>query len=854
MAWSFINVSAGNIISSTINNYTPNVSALGSFTWSGSNSNISQAGTDIMTIATSTQQIFTTNRFTLKIKTVGSGCEIRLALDGTEFYTFSAISNYATNSIWLSFVIDEDTEHANMLVTWRDDNDISSRRYQTRSSFTNAGQQAQLSNKLYIALKSAEIQEYIWESVPVISGKMGSLRLPQLESVPNLNPVYDAEIDDFWVVPPYGAELRTLYPDIVYGTEQVIVWSGDDANASITWTDATHFTLKMYTQNLEVPFYTVSYTLSNASDEIFVAFLLSVEEGVEDPVWYGRPSFIFKNTVSGKYEYNLESTSDVYYEQIGLWLKRTYTHPSDDIWGTANDEEGGDGYAIPTDESIPAPALPTISSLNLNMTRMYKCTKDIVNDFWTWLCDDDTQIDNNLFKNDPLQAVVGLNICPVNIEAEGNPEIKFLGLSTNVFAPRVVNQFQEIDCGTCTLEAYMHNTYLDFAPFTKVKCVIPYVGAIELDPSDVMPSIDPVSGKLKSKKLHLKMRYDVLTGVCIAHIYVGNTLRYQAGGQINIPVPFTQKDYTEIGNAVRRSISNVAQSIAQASAMGAMTGGFAGAGVGIAGSMIASGLDIMMSKPHYTYVHAGAGASSEYLGFDRPFLLVEIPKLARPKNDNMFFGMPSYITGEIKKFIGFGKFQTPHIDNVPCTEREKDEIVSLLTSGIINQVGTTKESTTPSTTPVTTGNTVITFLKNKSERNVMGKTFATSSLAIEGKLIYDNSITTPVFLINGDVTEYNYCYIGLFKRFYYINDVVVKENGMCEVHLTSDPLQSFKADIKECKAICERSENKNNFYINDGAMIVKQDSYIFTKQFSKDGARFSFNAGNACYTLVLADA
>ena len=135
----------------------------------------------------------------------------------------------------------------------------------------------------------------------------------------------------------------------------------------------------------------------------------------------------------------------------------------------------------------------------------------------------------------------------------------------------------------------------------------------------------------------------------------------------------------------------------------------------------------------------------------------------------------------------------------------------------------------------------------------MGKTFANDSLTIEGKLLFDNSISAPSFLIDGDITGYNYAYIGIFNRFYYVTDVVVKPNGLCEVALKSDPLQSFKAQLREREAICERSENKNNFYINDGAMIVKQDKYVFTKQFEKSNAHFSFTKGAASYTLIIAD-
>ena len=778
----------------------------------------------------------TTNNIYLNVKSNGHNSRVSIQ------------KRFSRDGLYLWFAYDDDLQKGTWGVDYAD-----SGYYQSAERTNNNTSDIEF----YTIIKGSPFITYQWSSVPAISGKNGILSLPTLFSQPtDGNPVTDADYTDFFKW-NNNAELVILSGGKILNEETEIVISGDDFICTATWNSTTSVTVKFYLSQQTTPFASITYSLSNTSDEIFFAMLEDIYDGPdippEDAHRWGRPSFIIKNGVTGKYSYNTETVDASLYDNFYSWIIASMTGGYS-IFGPANDEEGGDGYGIPNDEPIPEPTLPTISSLNLNMTKMYKCTKENINDFWTWLNDPDTQLLNNLFGNDPIQGVIGINICPVAIEATGNPEIKFLGLSTGVYAPRVTDQFQDIDCGTVTLDAYMHNTYLDFAPYTRIKCIIPYVGAIELDPDDVMPSINPKTGKLQTKKIQLKLRLDVLTGVCVAHIYVNNSLHYEAGGSINIPVPMTQKDYTEVANAVRRSMSTVAQSIAQSAVIGAMTGGMAGAGVGVAGSLIASGMDIALSKPKYTYVQGGAGASASFLGIDRPYIMLEIPKLARPKNDEKFFGMPSYITGKIKTFTGFAKFKNPHMDTLTCTEREKDEIVSLLANGIINQVGTSAESSTPSDEPTTSGNTVITFLKNLSDRNVMGKTFSDTTNKVEGKLIYDNSITTPVFLINGDITGYNYAYIGLFGRFYYITDVVVKNNGMCEVHLNSDPLQSFKADIKEREAICERSQNRNNFYINDGALLIKQDSYIFTKQFEKSNAHFSFSAGDASYTLILADA
>ena len=707
--------------------------------------------------------------------------------------------------------------------------------------------------------------DYIWESAPVISGKEGSLRLPQLKNVPNLNPVTDAELSAFDVLPD-AANLRTLYSNIVYGEERVVAWSGEDANMTITWTDATHFTMKMYTQNLDVPFYTVSYTLSHASDIPYVAFLLSVEEGVEDPTWYGRPSFVFYNNTNGKYEYNLESTSDVYYEQIGLWLKRTYSYPSNDLWGQANEEEGGDGYNDLQDDPILNPNTPTVGAVATGFTRLYRITgehKDKLSNLMNWFNDPDLQFENKLFVGDPMQALIGVNICPLPINAVGAPNMHFLGIDTGIASDGVItDQFQEIDCGSINMDMWMNDTYLDFAPYTKIKAVLPYVGVIDLSVDDLKYKVDR-NGKRIKKPVTLSLKYvvDTLTGACVAHLFVNDSLHYEASGNCYIGIPLTQRDYTSVINSIKQAVAGVAESALKGAGLAAMTGG---AGAGAAGvmaatSMVGSAINVMTQHPDIKYVGGNTGATSGYMGFDRPFLLVEEPVLARPSNDQHYIGMPSYITGTVGSFHDtsnskpqFARFKDVHLENIDCLEQERNEIMEFLTNGVMLDDG----SAAPNVTPTVTGDRVIVLLHNKSERNVIGKTFESGTgnrLKIEGKTFFNQSVLNPVFIIPAtEVYTYNYAYVPLLHRYYYITDIVALENNMLEIHMQVDPLQSFKEEIKACKGICMRSEWRNNFLINDGAMMVKQPQKVATLQFIKEGVRFNFARNDASFIVIVA--
>ena len=701
-----------------------------------------------------------------------------------------------------------------------------------------------------------------WYSASAISGKNGILTLPVLFTEPtDGEPVTGADIYAFNRLPA-EADLRRLYSNIVFNEEHDIIWSGNDAKATVTWTSATAFTIKLYIEDLTYPFYTINYTLGQAANEVFVAFLYEV---VGDNEWIGRPSFIIRDAVTGLYGYNLETTSDEYYEQIGLWLRRSYSGEAASLFGEVNDEEGGDDYSTLEDDPILNPPVPTIGALATGFTRVYYVTganKSKISDLMDWFNDDDLQFINQIFKGDPMQALIGINISPLALSATGHPNIKFLGIDTGIQSDGVItDQFQEIDCGEINIDMWMKDTYLDFAPYTKIKAVLPYVGAMDLNVDDLKYKLDS-EGKKKKGGATLSLKYviDCLTGACVAHLFVDGSLHYEASGSCYISVPLTQKDYTSEMNAIKGAVSNVAESLIKGAGLAAMGVGGAGTIVaGMAATAVSSGLNVAAQHPDIRYIGGNTGAVTGYMGIDRPFLLVEQPILARPANDEHYFGMPSYIEGTIGSFKSsgnqkpqFARFSDVHLENIDCTESERADILQALTNGVMIDDG----SAAPDTTPLTAGNKVIVLLHNKSEHNTIGKTFANAEgtvLKIEGNNFFDQSISSPVFIIEAsDVYTYNYAYVPTLHRYYYITDIVALKNNLLELHMQVDALQSFKEEIKACRAICARSEWKTNYLINDGAMMVQQPQQVATLQFVKNNAKFSFTRASAGFVIIVA--
>lgn len=133
-------------------------------------------------------------------------------------------------------------------------------------------------------------------------------------------------------------------------------------------------------------------------------------------------------------------------------------------------------------------------------------------------------------------------------------------------------------------------------------------------------------------------------------------------------------------------------------------------------------------------------------------------------------------------------------------------------------------------------------------------------------IVDDNN--NDITFISNDVSLYysNYVYIPEFKRYYYINDIIVVTNALIQINTDVDVLMSFKDDILNLDAFIGRNEynyddtlvdDKLNYYnyynvteydnvgANDASVNVKFDA---APTYLDDPYRYLF-----CYMLVGSD-
>ena len=129
----------------------------------------------------------------------------------------------------------------------------------------------------------------------------------------------------------------------------------------------------------------------------------------------------------------------------------------------------------------------------------------------------------------------------------------------------------------------------------------------------------------------------------------------------------------------------------------------------------------------------------------------------------------------------------------------------------------------------------INFYINTSEKEKFDKSL-TNEKSLTGFLKQATSVINPVITVEiENPSQYNYCHIPQFHRYYFINDMINVKNNLWEIHMHVDTLSSFKSQIRANKAIIDKNQyltNANQYY-NDGDTFVhdsKETNEIATFQ------------------------
>ena len=113
------------------------------------------------------------------------------------------------------------------------------------------------------------------------------------------------------------------------------------------------------------------------------------------------------------------------------------------------------------------------------------------------------------------------------------------------------------------------------------------------------------------------------------------------------------------------------------------------------------------------------------------------------------------------------------------------------------------------------------------------------------------SAMSPTFTIESgyEIMQYNYCYIPIFNRYYYINKIKALRNNLFELELTCDVLMSNADAILSNAAIIDKVEQNESayLYINDGSYVntnrMKNSIINYPQGFLDNGEFILITAG-----------
>lgn len=335
---------------------------------------------------------------------------------------------------------------------------------------------------------------------------------------------------------------------------------------------------------------------------------------------------------------------------------------------------GGTGTFSGTSTPIPVPNLPTLSALSTGFISIYAPSNTQLENLCNYLWSN--AFDLNSFKKifaNPIDTIMGFSIVPFAPEIAGNKEVKVGNIGTGINMSYVTKQHYEFDFGTVRVPEEF-GSYLDYEPYVNFELYLPYIGIVKIDVDDIRKNYDSRIGTIQ-----VKYHVDILSGALVAYVICNGTCVYQYSGSCLVQLPLTGSSF----NSMYQSIINVASTVIGGIASGGLKGGV-GAVLGNAGN-VASNVSNM--KPNISR-SGGMGSTCGLMGVQTPYLIINQPIIANAGWQNAFMGYPAHITRKIGTIIdeeggGYAEFEKIYIDNVPCTDKEKQELLSLFAEGVI---------------------------------------------------------------------------------------------------------------------------------------------------------------------------
>ena len=384
--------------------------------------------------------------------------------------------------------------------------------------------------------------------------------------------------------------------------------------------------------------------------------------------YFEKTTVVPKDTSSYMYcELYPNETNGHMYGNIGFckvgehstWFVKTDS--GDESTFTAHDgTEGSDGYTKDDDKGYDDNKdkddddndTHVLSSGIGVLTSTFHMTKERLVQLGQFLWGSSIFNEFSLINNNPIENIISCKAIPYAISGT-TQEITLGNVKTGVNGEKISQNFSKQTIGSVAIAEHYKN-FLDYAPYTNVIIYLPYIGFKELDASLVM-----------GKTLRIEYTLDVITGGCLAQIYVGKIRLYEFTGNIGVDISITASNRAQVESAYINAGVGVVSS--------AMSGNVTGAVNSIIGA----------ATSQYHYSGTGNPSPSCVASTNRTcYVVIDRPQYQPLKAFNHTRGRMCCLSKTIGNLKGYTVCDgNIDISGISATDEEKDEIVNILSNG-----------------------------------------------------------------------------------------------------------------------------------------------------------------------------
>ena len=118
--------------------------------------------------------------------------------------------------------------------------------------------------------------------------------------------------------------------------------------------------------------------------------------------------------------------------------------------------------------------------------------------------------------------------------------------------------------------------------------------------------------------------------------------------------------------------------------------------------------------------------------------------------------------------------------------------------------------------------TVILYKNTSDKRNLTKVISEIKSVSATAK--GEINIISPTLILEYFSTDFNYCYISDFNRYYFVNSITLLSAHRVQINLTVDVLMSYKEEIKNLTVNVLRYEKSEPTFLTDNRIPLYSDT------------------------------